>query len=172
MTVKICPAIVIVPLRSGPESGATAKVIPPLPLPVAADVIVIHGAFDTAVQPHDASDAVTDTLPLPPADGNPWLVGAIEYEHGAASVTVKVCPAIVTVPVRAGPAFGSTFSATVPGPVPVAPPVTVIHGAFDAAVQAQDGSDVETDTDAGPPAAGTGCDVGAIEYEQGAEAAA
>jgi hypothetical protein len=48
---------------------------------------------------------------------------------------VNVLPAIVTVPVRAGPLFAATEYETVPLPVPLAPAVTVIHAALLAAVQ-------------------------------------
>ena len=68
-----------------------------------------------------------------------WLAGEIENApHAAASwLTVKVCPATVTVPVRAVPAvLAATLSETVPLPVPVAPAVTVIQLALLVAVRA------------------------------------
>jgi hypothetical protein len=53
-------------------------------------------------------------------------------------VTVNVWPAIVTVPVRCAAAeFAAMVMLTVPLPVPLAPPVTVIHAALLAAVHAQ-----------------------------------
>ena len=49
--------------------------------------------------------------------------------------TVNVCPAIVTVPVRAAVAvFALMLMLTLPFPVPPAPPVTRIHGALLVAV--------------------------------------
>ena len=64
-------------------------------------------------------------------------MGAIANEHGAPScVTVNVCPAIVNVPLRAAPVLAAIANATEPGPAPLAPDVTVIHEAFDAAVHA------------------------------------
>ena len=59
--------------------------------------------------------------------------------QGAADCcTVKVCPAIVTIPVRVVvEGFSATERLTVPFPVPLAPPVTVIQAAFDVAVQEQ-----------------------------------
>jgi len=60
----------------------------------------------TQVDPLDAvqlqlPDVVTVTEPVPPPAGSDWLVGEIENEHDAAAcVTVYVCPAIVSVPVR------------------------------------------------------------------------
>jgi hypothetical protein len=74
---------------------------------------------------------------------------------------VKVWPAIVTVPVRAAPAFGAADTATVPLPVPELPLVIVIHGSFGVAVHGQAGP-VVTAVEAGPPPAGTDCDAGAI----------
>jgi hypothetical protein len=47
-------------------------------------------------------------------------------------VTVKVCAAIVAVPVRAAPVLAAMVSLTVPGPVPDAPEAIVIQLAFDA----------------------------------------
>ena len=71
----------------------------------------------------------------------------------AACVTVKVCPPIVTVPVRkASVALIATLSATAPLPVPVAPAVTVIQAALLAAVHAHPVVPV-TATDTGPPVA-------------------
>lgn len=49
-TVKVCPAIVIVPLRKPSVLAATLKVIVPLPLPELPDVTVIHGTLLTAVR--------------------------------------------------------------------------------------------------------------------------
>jgi hypothetical protein len=51
-------------------------------------------------------------------------------------VTVNVWPATVIMPVRkALPEFAATLSVTMPLPVPVAPPMIVIHGAALTAVQ-------------------------------------
>jgi hypothetical protein len=52
-------------------------------------------------------------------------------------VTLNVAPAIVRVPERAMPVLAATLNDTGPGPVPVSPPVTDIHAALLAAVQAQ-----------------------------------
>jgi hypothetical protein len=76
-------------------------------------------------------------------------------------MTVNVWPAIVTVPVRAAPAFGAADTATVPLPVPEPPLVIVIHGSFGVATHGQAGP-VVTTVEAGPPPAGTDCDDGAI----------
>jgi hypothetical protein len=83
-----------------------------LPLPDAPEVTVIHAALLDEVQAH-ADPAVTATEPVPPAAGADALVGSIEYAHAGAGaipacVTVNVCPAIVTVPVRAPPVLAAT----------------------------------------------------------------
>ena len=44
---------------------------------------------------------VTLTVLLPPSDVNDWLVGeSVKLQDMPPCVTVKVCPAIVSVPVR------------------------------------------------------------------------
>ena len=61
---------------------------------------VIHVALLTAVQ-LQLLPAVTVTLPIPALALKVWLVGVMEYVQEIPScVTVKVCPAIVIVPVR------------------------------------------------------------------------
>jgi hypothetical protein len=89
----------------------------------------------------------------------------------ARCVTVKVCVAIVTVPVRSAPVFAVRLRATVPLPEPVAPDVTVIHDVLLAEVHEQP-SPVITLT---VPEAASGpmfASVGEIEYVQGAAPAA
>jgi hypothetical protein len=104
------------------------------------------------------------------------LLGAMEYAHGggggggggagAACVTVNSWPAIVIVPLRAAPAFAATLYPTEPFPVPVAPAVTVSHGALLTAVQAHPAPDV-TVTVPAYAFASTFWLGGAIEYAQG-----
>jgi hypothetical protein len=118
--------------------AATSKVTEPFPEPGVPLVTVIHAALLTAVQLHPVA-AVTVLLP-PAADAvNDCVVGEIDGEQEAAAcVTVNVAPAIVSVPVRlAAIVFAATVNAAVPLPEPVAPLVTVIHGALLAAVQEQ-----------------------------------
>ena len=68
-------------------------------------------------------------------------------------VTVKVWPAIVAVALRDEAAvFAPTLNVTVPLPLPLAPLVTVIHGALLAAVQAQPAGLVTVTLDDWPPA--------------------
>src|SRR5206468_4252463 len=112
--------------------------------------------------------AVTATLPGPPASVIDCVVGAIEYVHdGAAAdcVTVNACPAIVSVPVRAAPAFALTVNATVPLPLPEPPLEIAIQLAFDAAVHAQPAL-VANATEPLPPAAVNDALVGAMAYAQ------
>ena len=67
-------------------------------------------------------------------------------------VTVNVSPAIVSVPMRALPVLEATLKPTLPFPFPLAPAVTVIHGALLDAVHAHPAL-VETVTVVpGPPA--------------------
>ncbi len=81
-------------------------------------------------------------------------------------MTVKVCPAIVIVPERAGPAFAATAKATVPSPLPLAPEETVIHPALLDVVQAQPAAAVMVTVGPGPPAAAIAALAGLIVYEQ------
>ena len=138
MTVKVAPAIVSVPVRPDPVFAATPNETAPLPDPVAPAVTVIHEALLEAVQAQPVA-AVTVLLPLPATAVKDCVAGEIDGEQDAAAcVTVNVAPAIVNVPVRDDTAlFAATLKATVPFPVPLAPPVTMIHGALLLAVQVQ-----------------------------------
>jgi hypothetical protein len=63
-------------------------------------VIVTHAAPLDAVQLQPL-DVVTVTVPLPPPAAKLWLVGEIvNVQDEPGWVTVKVCPAMVSVPVR------------------------------------------------------------------------
>jgi hypothetical protein len=64
-------------------------------------------------------------------------------------LTVTICPAIVTVPVRATPAFAATVNDTVPLAVPLAPDAIEIHATVLTAVH---GQPVEAVTDTDVPA--------------------
>ena len=84
LTVKVRPAIVIVPERDGPGVPSTLKLTLPLPLPPGGlEVILIHGTLGVAVQVHPLP-AVTETLPLPPDAGTFCESGEIE--------NVQPCP--------------------------------------------------------------------------------
>src|SRR5262249_56083224 len=93
-------------------------------MPLAPAVTVNHvGALLVAVQVQLPTDAVTPTVPLPAAALGDALVASNVNVHGApACVTVKVCPAIVSVPVRGVVArFAATAYPTVPLPLPLQP---------------------------------------------------
>src|SRR6476646_9441359 len=120
--------------------------------------MVSHGSFAAAVQAHVGPDAVTATVPVPPASVTRWLLGEIENVQagaGAACVTVNVCPPIVRVPVRSAPVLAATVNATVPFPVPAAPLVSVSHPAFAVAVQVHVEVEPVTVTEPEPPVSPT-----------------
>jgi hypothetical protein len=73
--VKAWPAIVTVPLRSAAELAAIVIVTVPLPVPVAPDAIVIHGALEAAAHAQPLA-VVTLTLAVP-ADA-PTCTDAVE----------------------------------------------------------------------------------------------
>jgi hypothetical protein len=139
VTVKVRPAIVIVPLLV-----ATFPYVPteyptvPLPVPEAPEVTVSHDAFDTAVRAQSLADAERPTDPVPPVYGAviPALPSRKEHPRPACT-TVVFCPAMVTVPLRCDPlAFADTVNPTEPLPVPEAPEVIAIHATPLDAVQA------------------------------------
>ena len=75
VTVKVCPAMVKLPVRALDEVfSPTAKLTPPGPTPEAPEVMVRKAALLVAVQVQPAA-ALTATLPLPPLAGKAWLVG-------------------------------------------------------------------------------------------------
>jgi hypothetical protein len=129
-TVNVWFAIVNVPVRGLVVALAAAvKATAPLPEPVAPDVTVSHDvSLLTAVHAHSAT-VVTAVEPVPPAAAIDWLVGTSVYVQDAAAwFTENVCPAIVSVPVRAVVfGFAAALNATVPLPLPLAPLVTVSH---------------------------------------------
>lgn len=139
-TVNVNPAIVIVPERPVlPVLAAMLYETVPAPVPLAPEVIVIHGTLLAAF--HAQPGVVpTDTVPVRAAEVTDELVGVSVYTHvtaGAPWLTVNVCPAIVIVPVLAVvPVLAATLYATVPEPVPLAPDVTVIQGTLLVASQA------------------------------------
>ena len=69
---------------------------------------MIQVALLVAVQEQLLSEAVTVTLPVPPEADGEVLVGLMLKVQPEAWLTVNVCPAIVTVPDRAGPTFADT----------------------------------------------------------------
>jgi hypothetical protein len=81
---------------------------------------------------------------------------------------VKVCPPIVTVPVRAVPVLRAAVTVTVPFPLPVAPAVMLSQAALLVAVHAHE-PDADTATLTFAPAAGTDWLVGLIVTVHGAD---
>jgi len=147
-------------------------VIVPFPVPDAPPVTTSHGAFDAAVQPHVPADALTAIEPEVAVSATLCDGGESVKVHGAgagaaACDTVKVCPAIVSVPERAAAVLAAIANPTAPLPVPDAPLVTVSHGAFDAAVHVQVVAEAVTATFPDPAVSGTSWVVGAIVNEQG-----
>ena len=93
-------------------------------------VIQLTSLVAVQLQP---APAVTFTALVAPLAGADSCVLLMLYVHdggrtaAACWVTVYACPAIVTTPVRVAPVFAATVRFTVPLPLPLAPPVTVIH---------------------------------------------
>ena len=75
---NVWPATVIVPVRSAPGFAATLKVRAPLPLPFAADVIVIHAALLLPVHLQPPLVVTLIELPPPPVAPIDWLFESIE----------------------------------------------------------------------------------------------
>ena len=96
-------------------------------VPVAPVAMMIQVAVELLVHEHEVP-AVTATVIVPPAAEMVWLVGAIVNVQGdaAACDTVTAWPAIVTVPMRAAPAFAAAVIVACPDALP--PPATVSHG--------------------------------------------
>jgi hypothetical protein len=141
------------------------KPIDPPPLPVAPLVTVNQPvSLLTAVQAQPAG-AVTLVEPLARLALTAWLVGLIAYVQGAAAcVTFRVCPPIVSEPLRwVPPGLAPTLKPTAPPPFPLAPLVTVSQEVLLLTpVHAQPVGAV-TAADAVPPAAATDWLVGLIE---------
>jgi hypothetical protein len=176
LTVKVRPAMIIVPLRAAPVFAVTLNPTDPFPLPLAPEVTLIHDALLAAVHPHPLLVDTLTGLPAPAGASSDWLVGLIEYTHeaagGAAWLTVKVWPATVSVPLRAAPVFAATLNSTEPGPLPLVPDVMLSHDALLLAVQLQP-LVVEIVTGLpGPAAAAADWLVGVIEYAQAVPPAA
>jgi hypothetical protein len=134
VTVTVRPATVKVPVRAPPVFALTVNPIEPDPerVPVATIQLTELLAFQLQL-----AVVVTLTVPVLPAAAAVKLVGDTLKLHGeAAWLTVKVRPAIVSVPVRAPDWFGATVKLTLPLPLPVLPAPTVIQLALLAAVHA------------------------------------
>ena len=146
----------------------------PLPLPLAGSPSAIHDAAVVAVQVHVADVALIANEPVPPVSTTVWLDGEIVKLHcggGAACITVRVRPAMATVPLRAADELAATVTLTLPLPVPAVRSIE-IHATLDAAVHAQLGADAVTATGPDPPVSGTLWLLGAIENAHVGAAAA
>jgi len=164
---KLLPAIVSVADRDCvvPLDAATYPTVPG-PLRFAPSGIVTHDAVLDALHVQPLA-VVTETVPLLPPAASDTLVGEIVNPQTPACVTVKARPATVTVPVReALPVLAPTLKVTDPLPVPLPPPLMLIHAALLTAVHAQPVAAV-TLVLAGPPAADTDWPVGEMAGAHG-----
>jgi hypothetical protein len=172
LTVNVRPAIVAVPVRAVVAVlAATDIATVPFPEPLAPLVIVSQDAPLVAVQAQPAR-LVTDTLAAWPPASALVDVGVIEYVQAAAAwFTLKVCPAMLSVPVREVVAvFALAEKLTVPLPLPEAPAVIVSHDAPLVAVHAQPTAAL-TPTDPVDAAAPTDADDADRAGAQGADLA-
>lgn len=127
-----------------------------LPVPLALFVgIDIHAALLTAIHAHSAA-VVMLIFCDPPLAGTGIASGVTAALHPLSCVIVNVWPPTVIVPARDVDAFAAAVNCTVPGPLPLAPDVMLIHPALTLADQLQDCA-VFTAKDPVPPAAGTAC---------------
>src|SRR3954454_23075694 len=99
------PATVSVPLRAGPILARASYRTWPLPVPCAPSITEIHSTSLRAVHEHRGLAAVTVSVRCPPPALIESLFGLIVNAHGVCVITIA-WPAIVKVPVRAGPLFG------------------------------------------------------------------
>jgi hypothetical protein len=131
---EICfPATFIVPVRAGPVTGAILNLIVPPPLPDVWPVSAIHDApLDAVHSQPSAAPMVAD--PLPPPAPKDCDNGPTSKLQPFDCVSVTLCPATSTVPVRVGPLVGSTTIRAAPGPAPVVPSVTRAQSTLLAAV--------------------------------------
>jgi hypothetical protein len=100
--------------------------------------MVSHDALLDAVQPQPLP-ALTVTFPVDAAAEAVADSGVIENVHPGDCVIVIRCPAMVTLPERAGPVVAATITFTVPSPLPDVLPCSVIQLSFDTAVHSHSG---------------------------------
>jgi hypothetical protein len=136
----------------------------PGPEPLAPLTIVSQGAVLDAVHAHDAA-APTETVTEPPAAGRVCAAGLMVNVQPLPWSTVKVLPAIVSVPCREAPLWEAAVKPTEPFPEPLAPEVIVSQPALLVAVHVQP-LVLDTLTEPFPPAADTFCPDADREYEQ------
>jgi hypothetical protein len=128
VTVKVLPAIVSVPLRDETDPFAVAlNETDPLPEPDAPVVTVSHPVLLLTAVHAQPVGAVTATVPVLLPEPRLCDVGEmVSVQVMPAWVTVNVCPATVSVPVRdeVDP-LAAKLKPTDPFPDPDAPDVTV-----------------------------------------------
>jgi hypothetical protein len=117
-----------------------------------------HGTGADAPHGHPAL-VLTATEPAPPPSGTAWLAGLMLKVQPELWPTVNVRPAMVSVPLRAGPVVAATVNGTVPLPLRVPPLAIVSQGALLVAVHSHAAAAV-TATAPAPPVLATDCDSG------------
>jgi hypothetical protein len=86
VTLKLCPAMVSVPVRELVLPLAVAlNATVPLPLPLAPLVTVSHDVLLLTPVHAQPASVVTVVDPVPPAAVTDWLVGTSVYVHAAAA---------------------------------------------------------------------------------------
>ena len=160
VTVCVWPPAVIVADRDTASAFADAEysIVPLALVPVAPEVIVSHDSLELALQEHEASLIVIDTLPVPPDADMLAVAGdsdtTVQGAAAAAWLTTCASPAIVTVAVRVPPVFADTTTDTLPLPVPDIG-LTSIHSALSETLHAQLAALAVTATLCVPPLAPT-----------------
>lgn len=115
LTLKVLPAMVMLPLLALPLLAEAVKLTAPLPVPLLPEIIVTQSGYPVAVQVQELSAAVTVMLPLPPDIAKLWLEGDIVIQP--VCVIVKVLPEMVIVPLLVLPLLAATVKSTFPLPV-------------------------------------------------------
>ena len=107
LKVTVWPATVSEPVRAGPLLAATLYVALWVPVPLVGEIASQLSLLD-AVHGHAALLAVIVRLPEPAAAVGETLVGDTVNVQPLAWLTVNVCPAMVSVPLRATPVLAAT----------------------------------------------------------------
>jgi hypothetical protein len=127
--VNVWPAAVTAPLLAGPLFAATLNATVPGPEALVGDVTVIHGTVDAADHAHPA-DVFTSNEPCPPSSSTFVEVEDSANVQPCPWVSVNVCPATVSVALRAGPVVAAAAYWTCPFPLPVEPAAIDSHVAL------------------------------------------
>lgn len=130
-TITVWLAMVTVPDRPPPLFADAATTTVPLPVPEPPLLMLRKSLVAAAVQVQPDPDvAATSNDTEPPLEPTVASAGVTLNAHDPAAScrTVTLSPATVRRPEREPPVFAAALKDTVPGPLPVAPPVTLIHG--------------------------------------------